>query len=340
MNDLQITLMIVGGGGIAAMIGYNWWQDYRLRRQASERFGESEEDPLFSHDNRTEPGLHASSTENAPADLGEPVLQDEADKRVFSDFVLHFESPVGLGTLKPLIDGLQQSYQRKVVFSVAGKGFDEAPEADLLWMKPESMPEGIHHLKVSAQLASRSGAITAIEFSNILSRIKRFGEERNAELEFPEMKEVVSRAETLDQAAAALDTLLGLHCLLSEEIQESMVIDMLTEAGWQSKGHHWHFAGEQGSLVSMVLHKAPGKKLLSFSIDVPCSPDPVQALKEVVGLCHGLNSQFGAPLMDDSGRTLTTEAIEDIYNHLLERVKNLTDSGFEPGSRAAKTLFV
>ena len=43
MNDLQLTLLIVGGGGIAAMIAYNWWQDYRLRKQASERFGETDE---------------------------------------------------------------------------------------------------------------------------------------------------------------------------------------------------------------------------------------------------------------------------------------------------------
>ena len=48
MNDLQLTLLIVGGGGIAAMIAYNWWQDYRLRKQASERFGETDQDPLLN----------------------------------------------------------------------------------------------------------------------------------------------------------------------------------------------------------------------------------------------------------------------------------------------------
>ena len=64
MNDLQLTLLIVGGGGIAAMIGYNWWQDYRLRKQASERFGETDQDPLLntagsgkSAFERSEPGF-------------------------------------------------------------------------------------------------------------------------------------------------------------------------------------------------------------------------------------------------------------------------------------------
>ena len=151
---------------------------------------------------------------------------------------------------------------------------------------------------------------------------------------------MVSKAETLDQAAAALDTLLGLHCMLPEDISEPTVIDMLTVAGWKTKGHHWHLLDEQGQLLAtMVIHKAPGKRLLSFNIDVPNSPDPVKALGDIVTVCHGFNQQFGAPLIDDSGRTLSTEAIESIYQHLLERVRDLTDSGFAPGSPAAKTLF-
>jgi len=153
------------------------------------------------------------------------------------------------------------------------------------------------------------------------------------------MKEVVAKAETLDQAAAALDTLLGLHCLLPETVQESTAVDMLAVAGWVQKGHQWFLSDESGTLASMVIHNAPGKRLLSFSIDVPNSAEPIKALGDIVTVCHGMNEKFGAPLMDDSGRTLSTQAIEGIYNQLIERVRNLTDSGFKPGAPVARILF-
>ena len=153
------------------------------------------------------------------------------------------------------------------------------------------------------------------------------------------MKEVLARAETLDQAAAALDTLLGLHCMLPETVEESTAIDLLVVAGWISTGHHWQRSDAVGVLASMVIHKAPGKRLLSFSIDVPNSHDPIQPLADVITICHTMNDKFGAPLMDDSGVTLTTDAIQGIYEQLLERVSNLEDSGFKPGSPAARILF-
>ncbi|NJM33178.1 MAG: hypothetical protein HC848_10465 [Limnobacter sp.] len=81
MNDLQITLLIVGGSAIAAMVAYNWWQDFQLRRQADERFGFTESDPLLAG-HRTEPNLGA-----ARADLTEPAienqLQEPLDKALF-----------------------------------------------------------------------------------------------------------------------------------------------------------------------------------------------------------------------------------------------------------------
>ncbi|NJM33176.1 MAG: hypothetical protein HC848_10455 [Limnobacter sp.] len=150
----------------------------------------------------------------------------------------------------------------------------------------------------------------------------------------------MARAETLDQAAAALDTLLGLHCLLPEEVDETLIRGRLSGAGWQIKDHHWLLPNAQGEpLASMVIHKAPGKRLLSFTIDVPNSPDPVEALAAIVTVCHSLNEQYGAPLIDDSGNTLNTAAIEGIYKHLVGRVCDLTDSGFKPGSPVARTLF-
>ncbi|HEX4843755.1 MAG TPA: hypothetical protein VFV57_08785 [Limnobacter sp.] len=366
MNDLQITLLIVGGGGIAAMIAYNWWQDYRLRKQASERFGDNQQDPLLQTDaasspsgksaQRTEPGFAASALsdntefEKTPAEIPDVLsatshdteldnlVQDGVDKRLFADFVIRFDEPKDANTWKPLVDGLDQINRKRIVYSACPHLAQDG--RDVLWFKAMPYVGTAQALRASVQIANRKGPLSSIEFSEVLAKLRRFAEEHNAELEFPEMKDVVARAETLDQAAAALDTLLGLHCLLPESVPESTATERLVQSGWIQKGHQWALQDElSATLATMVIHNAPGKKLLSFSIDVPNSPDPVKALGDIVTVCHGLNSEFGAPLMDDSGRTLSTQAIEGIYKQLIERVRNLSDSGFKPGALASRILF-
>lgn len=338
MNDLQITLLVVGGGGIIGMIAYNWWQDHRVRKQATERFGASEADPLFE-EVRTEPGMGGGDEPGAEVsdEVIENPVQSGYDKSLFADFIVQFDEPLHSSNIKTLIDTLTQSHNKKILVAVSPSTTTE--DEEIIWFDGERYKGDLSLLRISPQLANRKGALTSIEFSNLLSRVRKFAEDKNGDLQFPEMKKVVSKAETLDQAAAALDTLLGLHCMLPEDVPEAAVIDSLTVAGWKSKGHQWHLYNEAGKLASMVIHKAPGKMLLSFNIDVPNSVDPIQALGDIVTVCHGFNQQFAAPLIDDSGRTLTTEAIDSIYEHLMERVRNLTDSGYKPGSNLAQALF-
>lgn len=341
MNDLQMTLLIVGGGGIAAMIAYNWWQDYRLRKQASERFGSTDSDPLLSgSSNRFEPGFADLESDEEATQTTESGVENEVqaspEKRIFCEFLLRFDAPRDANTWKPLMDSLEQVNRKRVVYSVANSS---TSDDDVIWFKAMPFSGEANLLKVNVQLANRKGPLTSIEFSEVLSRLRHFADEHNADLEFPEMKEVVAKAETLDKAAAALDTLLGLHCLLPDTVEESTAIDMLASAGWVSKGHQWVLNREDGCIASMVIHKAPSKRLLSFSIDVPNSKDPVQALGDIVTICHSMNEQYMAPLMDDSGTVLSTAAIQGIYEQLIERVRNLEDSGFKPGSLAAQTLF-
>lgn len=361
MNDLQLTLLIVGGGGIAAMIGYNWWQDYRLRKQASERFGTTDQDPLLNSaaatrtsSERTEPGFASEYDSGPEADFDQPISEQESatdemdahlqnepqvpiDKRLFADFIVRFDEEKDANSWKALVDGFEQINRKRIVYSASPDSSELG--GDILWFKANPYVGHAKVLKASVQIANRKGPLSSIEFSEVLGKLKRFAEDQNADIEFPEMKEVVAKAETLDQAAAALDTLLGLHCLLPETVQEGTAVDMLASAGWVQKGHQWFLADNTGTLASMVIHNAPGKRLLSFSIDVPNSSEPIKALGDIVTVCHGMNEKFGAPLMDDSGRTLSTQAIEGIYNQLIERVRNLTDSGFKPGAPVARILF-
>ena len=288
MNDLQTTLLLVGGGGIVGMIAYNWWQDYRLRKQASERFGVNSEDPLLG-DLANPAGILATGSRGEPSlSLGrdEPALGGDAqtadnqpqpalDKRLFAEMIVRFESPLHNTSWTALVDGLESINRKRIIFSVAPS---ETPEHDQLWYSARSYRGEASVMKINLQLANRNGPLNSIEFSEVLGKIRHFAEIHHGDVDFPEMKEVMVKAETLDKAAAALDTLLGLHCLLPEQVGMAEVEDRLRKAGWSQRGHHWQLFQGQSLLVGMVVHQAPGKRLLSFTIDVPNSIDPVRAL--------------------------------------------------------------
>lgn len=349
MNDLQTTLLVVGGGGVAAMLAYNWWQDHRLRQQANERFGDNKEDPLLAAGpsasrDRFEPGMsvgavaqESASNDDQAGGNANNLPATQIDKRLFVDLIVRLESPLREADWRELTSGLDSIHKKKIIYAVASQ---TEQQEDTIWFKAVPFWGKANLIKASVQLANRKGPLSSLEFSEVLAKLRRFAETHSGEIEFPDMKDVVARAETLDQAAAALDTLLGLHCLMPENIDEMVCAGHLAQAGWSQKGHQWSLNnGEGEALATMVIHNAPGKRLLSFNIDVPNSSDPVKALGDVVTVCHLMNEQYGAPLMDDSGRILTTQAIEGIYEQLLERVRNLSDSGFKPGEAASKVLF-
>ena len=137
MNDLQLTLLVVGGGGIGAMIGYNWWQDYRLRKQARERFGPSDQDPLLqgnagvsgqSNSPRTEPGfmrddrladdISQQGDEDFDSPADDEVLGNEPqialDRRLFAEFLIRFEEGKDANAWKALIDGFDQINRKRI----------------------------------------------------------------------------------------------------------------------------------------------------------------------------------------------------------------------------------
>lgn len=47
MSDLQIGLIALGVLLILLVLGFNWWQDRRVRRKMQSHFPTSEQDPLL-----------------------------------------------------------------------------------------------------------------------------------------------------------------------------------------------------------------------------------------------------------------------------------------------------
>ncbi|MFU2071820.1 hypothetical protein ACLQ9R_22310, partial [Bordetella hinzii] len=62
MSDLQIGLIVLGVLLILLVLGFNWWQDRRVRRRMQEHFPASEQDPLLGAGETPRPAPVAADT--------------------------------------------------------------------------------------------------------------------------------------------------------------------------------------------------------------------------------------------------------------------------------------
>jgi hypothetical protein len=357
MNDLQIALLTLGGGAIGLMVVYNWIQDWRVRRQSRQRFEEPLEDALLTGGQRVEPTMHAGAPDavagqSLSAQFDEYMLggggrgstgaaddvldgaAPEPDPRLHALVYIAFDKTVETDLLTDMLAGLHKAGNKPVRLAVlpAEGGSDE------LWLRV-SPGLRIDTLRLAVQLANRKGPLTSIEYSEFVNRLEQFAAAHGGGVELPDMAEIIARAEQLDLRAAALDTLLGMHCVLPESVGVTGVQEQLMQAGWVQAGRQWWLAEGGQALASAVIHETPGKRVLSFSLDVPNAVDPIHALDSIAKIATQIVHRFDGDLMDDAGRNVTPAALKAIHQQLAQRSQQLTDAGFAPGSHASRLLF-
>lgn len=82
MNELQLSLLVIGAGVVFAVLAFNRWQELKYRRQAEQRFPSQHDDILLKEEaaqTRVEPVLDAMpESEIELPDDPEPVQEEQA----------------------------------------------------------------------------------------------------------------------------------------------------------------------------------------------------------------------------------------------------------------------
>jgi hypothetical protein len=339
MNDLQTSLLLIGGAIIAAMMAYNLYNDRRARRQGSLPNVSEGQDPLLGGQHRLEPtGQFNELVQKAfMEDSAQVSLDNELDtatmEQLFGFVYLSFDQPISTDSIAETLSGLTRIGKRAVLFHVTLAG-----EEDRGWV-PLLHGQSISNLRFSLPLANRKSYLTAIDYSEFLNKVQPLSDQYGSHLEFPDMNELVSRAERLDKLAASLDALFGLHCVLPQTADVHAIETELESNGWFREGRHWSKGRGAEHMASVVIHEAPGKRVLSFNLDLPNCKDPLAALNEIAEFGNVIATRFGGSLMDDAGRGLTASSFMTIRNQMMERASSLHDAGFSPGTLQARLLF-
>ena len=204
------------------------------------------------------------------------------------------------------------------------------------------------------QLANRSGALDAIEFSEFVQKLQGFADALGAMLDTPDMADAVARGKELDAFASQHDP--------------QLVITLRANAAaWsvgyvqQCAGHHGFVPGqiagrlvlpapEEGEPPLLVLSYSAQAALaedpniaavreVSLALDVPQSPESAEPFPAWHNAARVLAAEMDASLVDDQGQVITLHAFAEIGSVLATHYRALASRDLAAGSATARRLF-
>ncbi|WP_459617601.1 cell division protein ZipA C-terminal FtsZ-binding domain-containing protein [Bordetella sp. 2513F-2] len=343
MSDLQIGLIALGVLLILAVLGFNWWQDRRVRRRMQAHFPGSDQDPLLGSEearppagSRREPGMGMSGAAE-PGTAAEGDDPQEPDPACEVVIEVSFSEPVRGSDLVPVLQGLRQVGRKPLrLFASTDQ---QRHRARII------THESYASVQLAVLLANRSGPLTAIEWSQAWARAQDLADRFDGSIEGPDQQAVLEQAAKLDDTCAALDTQVGLTLLLSTPRPVSEVTGLARELGFAPDGPRLAWLADSG-VVRFTLSRADGAPFdggsvdrLYMLLDVPCSPADPRAFGRMVDVGRDLAARLGAHLVDDQGKPLAegTEAIIDERLQVL--FQQLEQAGLPAGGERAQRVF-
>lgn len=374
MSTLQISLAIVGGLVLAAVVAYNAWVTRRSApRTASERSpqapqaADADTQPQADGgDERIEPVLGealAASPEGQPgADAAPRVppavavtlshVVSTPEKRPGLDALIDVIAPLtpeGPVSGEALIAALPAT-RRVGSKPFAVEGLNEASGE---WESPRP-GQRYAVLQAGVQLANRSGALNDIEFSEFVVKTQAYADAVGAAPDFPDMRAEVARARELDHFASGHDAQLGFTL-------------RARRAAW-SPG----YVAQHAARLGFVAGALPGRMVLpvtqpgqapvlslAFDPQAAMAEDPEQsALREftlTLEVTHvprseqpfvrlrqaatALAEAMDGAITDDAGQLLSTDTMDAIGADLENLYDALDSRDLSAGSPQARRLF-
>ena len=348
---LSTALALLGGAVLLALALHGWWSTRRVRPR-NVRGGDS----LLPAE-RVEPALDSATalvTESTtlraalrrspPLDaLIDAIVPLQLDTPIAAELALQHLPPTRRAGSKP--------------FYVEGQDAETGQ-----WATIEAAEPGQRYseLQAGVQMASRSGALNEIEYSEFVQKIEALAEAVGATVKWadaPDMLEVVARARELDGLANPLDAQLSVTL--------------------RSNGAAWSVAYVQqvAARQGFVLGAVPGRLVLpsvedgappmlvlavdsqaalaeadqgpqagavrecTLTLDVPQTPAAAEPFPAWHRAATQLAEDLDATAIDNNGEPITLHAYANIGNELQSLYQQLEQLDLAAGSAAARRLF-
>jgi len=358
--SLTAALALLGGAVLLALALHGWW---RLRRIAPRRV--SEMDTVPAEPERLEPSLGLEGDAGGP---GGVRLEDGLMPVSPAEVAAALRSPPRRELrLDPLIDAivplvLEHPLSGEIALAhlpptrrAGSKPFYiEGLDVHTGLWEPVALGLRYSELQTGVQLASRSGALNEIEYSEFVQKIEAFAEAIHARADAPDMLDVVARARELDTLASPLDAQLSIG-LRSNGVAWSVsyLQQIAARAGFVAgvlPGRWVLPSADEGEPPTLVLAMDPQAALAeepqaaavrecTLMLDVPQTPESAEPFPVLRRMAMQLADDLDATAVDDLGEAITPQAFDAIAVELERLYRGLEALDLSAGSPAARRLF-
>lgn len=291
--------------------------------------------------------VHANADANA-AEQDEPATQP----------VAFIEAVAKPSPLDPVIDciiplSLQQVPLRGERISAAFHGLRLVGNkpVQILGQTSEGQWESVAHggayhaLQLGVQLATRSSALTELEYSELVTRLNQIADDLGADPELPDMQQVMAQAHRLQQMVLEFDAQLSVNVQTNgAPWLASTLRAALQRQGLELRpdGRLVMPDGEGGILFALQTNANQGDDtttLMTLLLPVPSIAPQRHGFNTMTTFAKSLASRLSGRVVDDSGQPLNDAALAEISAQVDAFYDAMEQAGLRAGSTRALRLF-
>lgn len=359
MTELQTSLIAVGGTVIVGVFAYNKWQEYKARKNVDRAFAADPEDVLM----KTEPQLAPEETplqETEPAIAthyeAEQFIQQEpavaeadslpvkpapmvkalpVDELIDLLIPINPEAPLRGEKILPVLQSLRHIGSKPIHYI----GLCENGE----W---EAVTHGSFYtaLQAGVQLANRGSGLNEIEYSELVTNLRQLADSLNAEIDVPEMREVINVARELHQFVSEYDAQLGVNIQANGAPWAiSTLRSALVRQGFDVRPDGRLIMSDGDSvLFSLVMNASATDETtprLTLLLDVPRVAAARDGFGAMAACARSLAARLNGTIVDDAGQPLGGESLAEIADQVQDFYRQMEAAEIPAGSPRAMRLF-
>jgi FtsZ-interacting cell division protein ZipA len=358
MSDLQIGLMMLGAAIVAAVLGYNWWQEKQFRRRVQNNFGIAAQDVLLEvakkapegasrGSGRTDARIEPSLDYESAAPPAGPMDAAERRPEQLLDYVadIHSSAPIPRQALLALRQDLS-GFGKPV-------SFDARMDAEHEWEPLAAGESRFTAVRCAIQLVDRAGPISLETLSRFRDKVATAAKNLSATADIPEAEPALERAAELDRFCAEVDVQLGINVVArSGEIFAGSKVRALAEASGMKlqPGGEFQLHDASTALVYCLVNQQPPpfsaeniRNLttpgVTFLLDVPRTRDGLATFERMVEASRSLADALDGLITDDNRAALNEAGLDKIREQLRSIYSSMEEYGIQAGGSLALRLF-
>ncbi len=373
MTELQTSLIAIGGVIVVGVISYNKWQEWRAKKSVENAFSALQEDVLMGAGTRRHEPVLTNDEDPSTPEVRELAQQyDDAAQSEMPD--ADEDSAEFVGTAQPVtpqfieavlkpspldasidciisvfLDTPQRGEKLSTLFQglrlVGNKSVQLIGQSETGHWETVAHGGAYHELQIGVQLATRSGPLTELEYSELVTGLNQLADEIGSQPDLPDMQQVMADARRLHQLILEFDAQLSVNVQAkSAPWMVSTLRPALQRQGLELRpdGRLVMPDGDGGMLFSLLTNASQSddtSKLMTFLLPVPLVAPERDGFAAMTAFAKAMATRLSGVVVDDSGQPLSEQAMKEISAQVQAFYQAMEQAGVEAGSVRAQRLF-